>query len=367
VKTIVPLSPEDFHLRSEAALQWVRRSIAATGGHGSAHSWHPFLGWSKAYPETTGYLIETLLDYADFRQDESLREVAENCAKWLETIQLDSGAWAGLLAGNTRPSVFNTSQILFGLARARSVAVPPPNGGGVGKAANWLLSVLDSDGAWRQAAFVPGFVPSYYTRAVWGLLRANDSLQKPEIEAAARRALHFYAARFLPNGAVRGWGFKPDEAASTHTIAYTLEGFLECATRLHEQEILDKTIRSLSTLLALGAKAGGRTAGRYDADWRGDYSFVCVTGNCQLSIVSHKVWELTSEVKFRKAAESFLMEVIDFQKLGRNLNTFGALPGSAPIWGSYLPFRYPNWAAKFFLDAMLRLYQPPVDSSTQRS
>ena len=33
------------------------------------------------------------------------------------------------------------------------------------------------------------------------------------------------------------------------------------------------------------------------------------------------------------------------------------MAGSAPIWGRYSMFEYPNWAAKFFADAlMIRLY-----------
>jgi hypothetical protein len=31
------------------------------------------------------------------------------------------------------------------------------------------------------------------------------------------------------------------------------------------------------------------------------------------------------------------------------------VPGSQPIWGEYLRYRYPNWAAKFHLDALLLL------------
>jgi hypothetical protein len=31
----------------------------------------------------------------------------------------------------------------------------------------------------------------------------------------------------------------------------------------------------------------------------------------------------------------------------------GGIKGSHPIWGGYDPFRYPNWAAKFFIDAMM--------------
>ncbi|MFN0173779.1 MAG: hypothetical protein ACKVU0_03940 [Saprospiraceae bacterium] len=339
------LTLEEWEYRTDAALHFIRQSIKATGGKGSAHSWHPLFGWSKAYPETTGYLIETLLDYAERKQDESLHALAFSCVNWLETIQLPSGAFTGLLAGNTKPSVFNTSQILFGL-KARKMASE--------KAVSWLLSNLDSDGAWRAHAFVSGFVPSYYTRAVWGVLQTNDSPKKPEVEVLMLRSLHFYAERFLPNGAVRDWGFRAGEAAFTHTLAYTLEGFWESAKRLGEQTIMDKTIAAVERLLAERARAGGRTAGRYDEAWNGDYSFLCNTGNCQLSILCHKLWEHTGEPKFRDAASSFLSEIIGFQKLVANKNSFGALPGSAPFWGAYLPFRYPNWAAKFFLDAVSR-------------
>ena len=33
----------------------------------------------------------------------------------------------------------------------------------------------------------------------------------------------------------------------------------------------------------------------------------------------------------------------------------GAIKGSQPIWGRYAPFSYPNWATKFFIDAVLLL------------
>ena len=33
--------------------------------------------------------------------------------------------------------------------------------------------------------------------------------------------------------------------------------------------------------------------------------------------------------------------------------THGGIKGSHPVWGGYDPFRYPNWAAKFFADALM--------------
>jgi hypothetical protein len=42
----------------------------------------------------------------------------------------------------------------------------------------------------------------------------------------------------------------------------------------------------------------------------------------------------------------------------------GAIAGSAPIWGAYSRFEFPNWAAKFFADALMMdladITVPPV-------
>jgi len=343
----------DVQHRSDAALGWLRRSIEVCRGQGSAHSWSLLSGWARAYPETTGYLIETLLDYSELKQDKTWHTLAHTCADWLLSIQLPDGAFAGLLAGHRQPSVFNTSQILFGLAR-----VSPESDAakaGLARAVQWLLNVLETDHSWRRHAYVEGFVPSYYSRAVWGVLKANQVLRQPETEQAMRQALQWYAGRMLPNGAVRDWGFRPGAAAFTHTIGYTFEGFLESALLLNDKDLIEKKILAGDKFLAIRKKAGGRTAGRYDEQWRGDYSFLCLTGNCQLSLFYQRLWEISGEPGFREAAHSLLAEVLPFQYLGKNKNRYGALPGSAPVWGPYQRFRYPNWGVKFFLDALRRV------------
>ncbi|MBP6826992.1 MAG: hypothetical protein KA165_10585, partial [Saprospiraceae bacterium] len=181
----------EWQLRTDAALSWLRRSIEVTGGKGSSHSYRPLFGWEKAYPETTGYLIETLFDYAVVKQDDSLRGLAFGCADWLVSIQLPGGAFPGLLVGNKEPSVFNTSQILFGLSRA----VAEDRGANQAvfdallRATDWLLSQLEPDSSWRKHGYVPGFTPSYYTRAVWAVLKANQVIQKNKIQEVMRSAL----------------------------------------------------------------------------------------------------------------------------------------------------------------------------------
>lgn len=356
----VTYPPAEWRVRTDAALNWVRRSIAATGNRGSSHSYSPFWGWAKAYPETTGYIIETLLNYALLNRDATLRALACDCGDWLCSIQLPDGAFTGRLIGYMKPSVFNTAQILSGLvkldkeilAEEKIIFIKKQNYRlALERAAAWLNSIHEPDGAWRQGAYRPGFNPSYNTRAVWVTLLAARYLQREDWVANMRRALHYYAGRFEPDGTVRDWGLDRGDMAFTHTVAYTLEGFLECGLLLGEGQILERTIASAEALLAARGRAG-RTAGRYRAGWAGDYSFSCPVGTAQLSIFFNRLWQHTKAEKYRRASSDLLAESVHYQNLGEKGNTHGALPGSAPFWGPYLRFRYPNWGVKFLLDAL---------------
>lgn len=356
-KLMPELTPELANKHADAALKWILKSIEATKGMGSSHHYMPVWGWAAAYPETTGYLIETLLDYAELRADEHLRKVAFSCADWLCAIQLENGAFAGNTVGNTHPSVFNTAQILFGLSRAALVAKGEQQREKYEKAVlaavKWMLQIMEPDGSWRTAAFVPGYVPSYYTRALMGLLFAANTLPyyagkeiyQDEIKEKARLALTFYAHCFLPNGAIKDWGFHPGATAFTHTLAYTLEGFWHCSKWLNAPEILSKIQYSADILLAVRDKAG-KTAGRYNDRWEGDYTFICPTGHAQLSILYHDMGLHTGEKHYTAASKAFLQEILPYQTAA------GALPGSVPFWGPYMRFRYPNWSVKFLLDAL---------------
>ena len=46
------------------------------------------------------------------------------------------------------------------------------------------------------------------------------------------------------------------------------------------------------------------------------------------------------------------MESIQDIKTG-NIGMRGGIKGAYPIYGWYAPFCYPNWAAKFFIDALM--------------
>jgi hypothetical protein len=54
---------------------------------------------------------------------------------------------------------------------------------------------------------------------------------------------------------------------------------------------------------------------------------------------------------FLEAGKKTLKALLELQK--KSGKARGGLPGSKPFWGSYMPLRYPNWAAKFLTDAIL--------------
>jgi hypothetical protein len=352
------LSPADWHHRTHLALEWVLRSIDACDGQGSAHSWSPLLGWSRAYPETTGYLLETLLDYLPTLPDplhEQVYSRTRSSAEWLLRIQHADGAYAGLLAGHSKPSVFNTAQILFGLTRCHETQLLDIQTlAALRRATEWLLATQETDGSWQAAAYVEGFEPTYYTRVVWGILRANSVLQNPKTHARMQHTLRRYAQRIGPDGWLHEAGFWANKPAFSHTIAYALEGLLESAVLLHDADTLRQALRSADFFLQK-IKTDGTVAGRYAHDGSNDLSFRCLTGLCQMSLVYRRAGQLTGQTRYTLAADDLLAQALEHQVIQPAFwqrPARGALAGSSPLWGAYLPFRYPNWAVKFLLDAL---------------
>lgn len=342
-----------FESRTKLALDWIKRSfdIHSDGGSAAyyAQLWKPF-GWQRSYPETTGYIIETLLDYDDRFPEMNLQEYALRAADWICTLQLEGGGLPGGLSGSKVQSVFNTGQMLIGLIRAYELTGKASYFEVFKAAANWLADSLEEDGSWRVGSYVEGYSPSYYTRVIWPLLWANQHLKEVHINDKMQAALSYYGSRYTPDRSIRDWSFRRGQKAFTHTIAYTIRGFYESSLLLKNDNLNRLAIDLAEKVLTI-RETKGRLAGWYDEKWNGDYWFTCLTGNCQMSIIFSRVYEQTLDKRYLQGAYKVFEDVIPFQNQGGNVNKKGAIPGSAPFFGRYLTLRYPNWATKFFLDA----------------
>ena len=184
---------------------------------------------------------------------------------------------------------------------------------------------------------------------------SNDIAPDAIIEAAARKNLDWSLEKETPEGYFRSCAFEPGVAPFTHTIAYAIRGFLESGRLLNEPKHTDVATRAADAVLQ-HVRSDGWIPGQIDEAGRARASYCCLTGNCQLSIIWLKLYQLTGSQKYLEAAKQSLGYVMSCQDLATpNLALRGAIKGSQPIWGRYAPLSYPNWATKFFIDAMLLL------------
>jgi hypothetical protein len=122
---------------------------------------------------------------------------------------------------------------------------------------------------------------------------------------------------------------------------------------LQEKKYINAAQKALDNL-ALEIPSSGFVPGTFNKDWKGDKRFSCLTGNVQLSISFLKLAKLIRSEEYFKIGTVINGYVKSKQNIHtNNLNIRGAIAGSYPIWGNYIHFTYPNWATKFFVDAVL--------------
>ena len=347
-----------YHQHLEATVGWLMRSVEQGSG-GSCAFFKLYGGWSKPYPETTGYLIPTLLNYASFSGDSKVRDVAVALGEWLLSIQSVEGYWHGMFHPPPRPqpSIFNTAQILLGMCALAEETSEERWTDAALRGASWLARGVDDEGEWAQGHYRNATNPAYYTRVAWPMLATWHLTGEEGIRAAAERVLYALLRRRRDNGAFKDWGFAPSQPAFTHTIAYTLRGFVESARLLDDWETFGRpTEEALDHLLRKAELGGGRLPGAFDEAWQPVRWYTCLTGNVQVASCLLLWHEREGDLRLVNAASKLVDTVCQAQYLRHPLpGVRGAVAGSRPVWGRYLFLRYPNWAAKFHCDALMQL------------
>jgi len=348
--------PARSHERAEARrelLAWLGRAQDACQGGGVAGWYALASGWAPGYPETTGYIIVTMLDAAARDGRPRDRERARRMAKWEVQVQLPEGGWqGGFVTDLRRPIVFNTGQVLQGLLAAHAAFGDPTFAAAAERGAAWLVSVQDPDGAWRRHTYQEA-PHAYSTRVAWPLAALAVQAGDRRMREAARRNLDWTLRQQESDGWFRYSGFGPDEPAFTHTIAYTLEGLIEAADVLREERYLEAGQRAAEVLF-LRFERRGRLAGSYQPGWKGDDSFACLTGAAQLGRVWTRLFDLTGDARYLNAALKINDQVLAAVRWrSHHPGIRGGVPGSLPLSGAYMRFRFPSWAVKFALDALL--------------
>jgi hypothetical protein len=316
------------------------------------------IGWEAPYPETSGYIIETLLRYGHMTGDADAIERARRLADWEVRIQLPDGGVQGGTIG-AKPlagSTFVTGQVLFGwltgyLEFGRSEYLKAARSAG-----DYLLSCLDDSGRFvrGQSHFTMPGAKAYETRTGWALALLGQQTGEENYRSAARAIAGFAIRCQQENGWFRENDLSEPAAPLTHAIGYVLEGLLQIGRVLGERTYEEPVRRALEGLRR-AIREDGFLAGRLDSSWQPAADWCCLTGSSQLASVLFRMEELVPRACGLAAdGDKLLRFVASTQMLEQaNPGLRGGIQGSFPFHGGYNPYCMLNWAAKFYADALM--------------
>jgi hypothetical protein len=359
----------ETRLRARAAAAWLTRAQDATPDDGVSYGYFPTMvagGWDRSYPETTGYIIPSLIAFAKLDDDRSLIQRALRMARWEATIQMPSGAVQGgklVPPAEQTPATFNTGMVLHGFSAAYRESRDPAILAAGRRAADFLVGDMTPEGYFRtNGEFVTADVIKVYNALCgWALYLFGEDAGEERYMSAAIRAAEGAMKKQRDNGWIADNCLSDPTAPLTHTIGYTLQALLEIGTLAKRPDLVEAARKGAEPLIARLSPTG-RLCGRYRADWSPAVRSTCLTGSAQIAIVLYRLSDELGERRFATAAD----RIVDWLKAAQVLHSAdpgvnGALAGSLPIFGEYMTGGYPNWATKYFLDALMlqESHSPP--------
>lgn len=340
-----------------AALDWLgtAQDNSLSNDGGIARDYSLVAGWRASYPETSGYIVPTLLRGQPGARNEVHRERARAVLDWLVSIQLEEGGFQGGVIGQTPvvPVTFNTGQILIGLACGVRKLGDEYNAA-MRRAADWLVRTQDEDGAWRKhpTPFAKAGEKAYETHVAWGLLEAARVESGRGYAEAALRNIEWALTKQRVNGWFADCCLNDSSRPLTHTLGYALRGLIEGFRFSNDRMLLDAALLTAKGAMS-ALRANGFISGRLNPNWTGAVRWACLTGSAQLAHCWLLLHQITGEASFLDAGRRANAYVRARVRVDGEPEVRGGVKGSFPIDGEYGKFEYLSWACKFFIDANL--------------
>ena len=187
------------HIRE--AVAWLIRAQDAGENRGVSYGTRFGGGFLESYPETTGYIIPTFIELADYYDDPMYLERAMQMGDWEIEVQMDCGAvMGGIYNKNPTPAVFNTGQVLLGWAALYRKTGEQRFLDSAQRAADWLVSMQNEDGHWSRgnSVFANSTSVLYNVKAAWGLLEAGLAGHWEDAIQGAIRNAEFCLTQTIP-------------------------------------------------------------------------------------------------------------------------------------------------------------------------
>ncbi len=350
-----------FHIQE--AVEWIKRAQDATPDRGVSRgysaAWHPYFrarGWQQSYPETTGYIIPTLLDCSRYLSDTGLRTRALAMADWEIEVQMPSGAvMGGVLNDRPSPAVFNTGQVILGWVAAYEETKDEKYLDAAKRAGDYLLKVQNPDGSWIKgnSEFANATSTTYNSRVGWALALLGQCCRDSRYRDGGEKNVRFSLSQQNENGWFRNNCLTDATAPLLHTISYAIEGIWGGGEVLQNSEYLKRATVSAEKLLG-ALRKDGSVSGRLDSHWQGTVTWSCLTGDAQLAGIWLRLYARERDRRYLDGARRLLSFLKASQNcVTQNIGLRGGIKGSFPFDGEYGRFEVLNWATKFFVDALL--------------
>ena len=313
-------------------------------------------GWTSSYPETSGYIVPTLLRFAAVDQRKDVQEAAGKALDWLLSIQKPEGGWqSGYVHQGREAVVFNTGQVIRGMIAGYEHFKEERYLKSALKAADWIAGIQHAEGYFDKYVYL-GKARVYDSYVVAPMLVLDEIIGEKRYEKVARKNIDWIIKSKQHEN---GWFADCDNTIKRnthpiiHTVAYTTDGILDAGLQLKEEKYIAAAQKSANVLRDIFLKQQ-KLNGRYDKNWRGSEAFI-TTGGAQMAIVWHKLYNHTGNSTYIQAVEKMnaLLTAIQQRSVHEEPNTRGALFGSFPMWGRYETFGCPNWASKYFADSLM--------------
>jgi len=348
--------------RARAAVTWLLQAQQASPDDGVSLGYFPCSrdasAWKPSYPETTGYIITSLLAFADRFDDGATRSAALKMARWEIAVQMATGAVQGgpvCPPDEQTPAAFNTGMVLDGWCSAYAISNDAQILLAARRAADFLVGDLDAAGYFRtNGAFVTkNEIKTYTCLCSWALYRVGLVTGDDRYVHSAIRSVEAAVRQQQPNGWFAHNCLTRSDAPLTHTIGYTLQGVLEVGMLARRDDFIAAVRLCVDHIMPRISSEGYLPALFYD-DWEPAAFSSCLTGSAQIAVVCYRLFQHTGLNPYRQCADQLVNYLKALQSVDSPLDAVnGALSGSFPLFGAYMRGGYPNWATKYLLDALL--------------
>ncbi len=339
------------------AIAWLKKAQVSTGTAGVS-AWYRFdKGWGEPFIETTGYIITTMLESGAFLRNAKYTKAAKSMSDFILETQLEDGGFKTYISSDY-PTIFNTAQDLSGLCDIFSATKDSRYYKSAKMAADFLVKNQNKDGSWLKYSY-DGKAHSYDSKVSHALLKYYALSGKKIYKFSAVKGLNKVLKFQNKNGWFRNAELPNFKFPPTHTIAYVIEGLLDSGLMLNNVRYI-KSAEKAAKMLMDYFQQNNFLPGTFDERWLSKDKYSCLTGDAQISAVWLKLYEYTGIKRYLVNAKVMNIYLKSLQNCETdNKNILGGIKGSHPIYGDliknqgYCRLSYVNWAAKYFIDALI--------------